>query len=530
MSENYDGPMNDGSDSQKVLLIGLDGADFGILDKLIDEGKLPTLSSLISKGVSAELESSTPPWTPTAWTSLTSGQNPGKHGIFDFKTPDGERLVNATDVRANRIWDYMTANDRTSIIVNVPVTHPAPKLDGVLIPGYLGPTIEDATSHPEGIIDELEQEIGQYRIYAADDYKNDTQRCEEFRRLLRMRRDAIIYLCQNYNWQFAMVEFQRTDTVFHELPEERFIERVFTAVDSYINDILESIDYDTVMIASDHGMGPTGSWDFRVNTWLKQQGYLETTLHGRATGWEKPTKRGSSSWSPLYSLATGLSRIGLTPRRFQSLLKRMGLSGFVLRMLPSDVIIEGLETAGEKIDQEESNGFCPSGPGLGIYCEEQVVDELIHSLETLRDPDGNLVNEWVAPAREVWAGPQVELGPDVLFLPKEMDYYVSASITAEAFDKSSYHYNHKTEGVLIAAGVGVDSGGEREKHSIYDVTPTILSLSDLPLDTSFDGRVIEKMSSHQSLPEKNYQEYHQRMDSFEDEAIQSRLEELGYMN
>src|SRR3979409_1318657 len=76
--------------TRDVLLIGLDGATFDILDPLIESGVMPVLRDLIGSGVRATLQSTVPALTPPAWTSLVTGRGPGSHGIFDFFRKDDE--------------------------------------------------------------------------------------------------------------------------------------------------------------------------------------------------------------------------------------------------------------------------------------------------------------------------------------------------------------------------------------------------------------------------------------------------------
>ncbi len=68
----------------KLLIIGLDGATFDLIQPWAQEGKLPHLARLLEEGVHGTLRSTIPPMSPPAWTSFVTGKNPGKHGIFDF--------------------------------------------------------------------------------------------------------------------------------------------------------------------------------------------------------------------------------------------------------------------------------------------------------------------------------------------------------------------------------------------------------------------------------------------------------------
>ena len=83
-----------------TVLIGIDAACRGVLDPLIDDGAVPNLAGLLADGASGPLESQIPPWTASAWPSMYTGTNPGKHGVFDFLSFDGYdwSVVNATHV------------------------------------------------------------------------------------------------------------------------------------------------------------------------------------------------------------------------------------------------------------------------------------------------------------------------------------------------------------------------------------------------------------------------------------------------
>ena len=73
--------------SNKVLIIGLDGATFDLLKPWMAEGHMPYLKRLMDTGAHGELESTMPPLTAAACVSFATGVNPGKHGLFDFVFP-----------------------------------------------------------------------------------------------------------------------------------------------------------------------------------------------------------------------------------------------------------------------------------------------------------------------------------------------------------------------------------------------------------------------------------------------------------
>ena len=69
---------------KKVLVIGFDGMDPKLLERLVQEGKMPNFEHLMKTGDFKPLQTSIPPQSPVAWSNFITGMNPGGHGIFDF--------------------------------------------------------------------------------------------------------------------------------------------------------------------------------------------------------------------------------------------------------------------------------------------------------------------------------------------------------------------------------------------------------------------------------------------------------------
>lgn len=71
---------------RRVLVIGADGADPTIMQRLMRADQLPNLARLQAQGIYAPLLTTFPPVSPVAWTSLLSGVRPAAHGVRDFVT------------------------------------------------------------------------------------------------------------------------------------------------------------------------------------------------------------------------------------------------------------------------------------------------------------------------------------------------------------------------------------------------------------------------------------------------------------
>ena len=72
----------------RQLLIGLDGAGLDLV-RAFGPRELPHLHACMARGAYAALRSVLPPATLPNWTTLLTGMNPGRHGVFDFTVRDG---------------------------------------------------------------------------------------------------------------------------------------------------------------------------------------------------------------------------------------------------------------------------------------------------------------------------------------------------------------------------------------------------------------------------------------------------------
>ncbi len=69
-----------------VIIIGIDGATWDVIDPLLEKGRMPNLKSLIDHGIRSELRTIQPTQSPIIWSSIATGKNPIKHGTYDFVT------------------------------------------------------------------------------------------------------------------------------------------------------------------------------------------------------------------------------------------------------------------------------------------------------------------------------------------------------------------------------------------------------------------------------------------------------------
>ena len=150
--------MREAARPRRLLLIGADGADPDILQRLLAAGDLPHLAGLQAAGTWGRLSTTLPAVSPVAWTSLLTGCWPAAHGILDFviKAPGGYHPTlglyrteagpaGATVYRSRRtaptLAEQLTARGLTSYLLHIPGTFPATELRGGMLTGLGTPDL-----------------------------------------------------------------------------------------------------------------------------------------------------------------------------------------------------------------------------------------------------------------------------------------------------------------------------------------------------------------------------------------------------
>jgi predicted AlkP superfamily phosphohydrolase/phosphomutase/tetratricopeptide (TPR) repeat protein len=154
----------------RVLLIGIDGADMRIVDRLVREGKLPTFARLKREGAWGRLRSVEPLLSPLVWTSIATGRRPQDHGIFDFVeiTPDGKPTpITSTRRRVPALWNLASTYGRTSGFIGWYASYPAEEVKGFIVSDRLAfhqvksARATQGATYPAGLALELRKELGE---------------------------------------------------------------------------------------------------------------------------------------------------------------------------------------------------------------------------------------------------------------------------------------------------------------------------------------------------------------------------------
>jgi predicted AlkP superfamily phosphohydrolase/phosphomutase len=148
---------------KKAIVIGLDGLEPTIVEAMLDRGELPNLARIRRSGWYSRLRTTYPAQTPVAWSSFSTGTNPGGHGIFDFISrhpetylPDAAlsrfappksafappRVVNQR--KGTPFWQTLSQAGVSSTVLRCPCTFPPDEIHGRMISGVGVPDIRGA--------------------------------------------------------------------------------------------------------------------------------------------------------------------------------------------------------------------------------------------------------------------------------------------------------------------------------------------------------------------------------------------------
>ncbi len=562
------------SNKKRLLVIGLDGATWQIIGPLCRQGALPAIAGLMSRGSRGTLQSTTPSATFPAWSTLLTGKNPGKHGIFDFteRIPGTYqvRFLNATFRRSPSLWRLLSDAGLRVGCMGVPTTYPPEPVNGFMISGFDSPvagSIDPSFVYPPELYQELQQEQPDYCISdLLETYMDESwyarARDTVFESLSR-KAETGLYLYRKEPWDCFMVLFGETDTASHHFwkffdpSSPRYTERadlqevipeVYKRIDTAIQQFLDLLrDNTAVLLVSDHGFGGIGNTAFSLNRWLEQQGYL--TFEHRQSLPDRVLQ---------FAKQAGVRYL---PHSFQEKVFRSGLRS-VAQKMESSSRFSGIQWERTRAFSEELNHFPsihlnvrgrePQGmvePGASY---ERLRSEIIERLGDWRDPEtGEVFIREARPREDVYNGKYVDLAPDIILDINTTAGHSYASLSARYFGQGqcfktfspadltgdralSMSGSHRPEGIFLCATP--DKPAEEEVLyglTLQDVCPSVLSYFGIEPDQDMDGNAIECLSgtaqAERSVAGKPYDAACSPYSSEEERKVEERLKRLGYI-
>jgi predicted AlkP superfamily phosphohydrolase/phosphomutase len=536
----------------RLLVVGLDGGTESVIG--LPDANLPNIEELRRDGATAELQSTVPPITAAAWPSMMTGWNPGRHGMYDFRTlgierytrlwgaghsasfEDGREFVTSRRWAGNAFFDDPGAG-RVAVL-SVPMTFPVWPVDGRMVAGFPLPDYGRNHTHPAELgadLPPLLEFAG--RIASLSD--------DEVAGLVEQQRDIVLRWLDEDEHDVIVVVFQSTDFAQHRLwkylgdPGHPLRERLlamYREIDALVGEARGKIgDECVVAVVSDHGFGPHPATFARTDAVLAGAGLLAAT--GGAT----------------------------TGQRMSGALRRFPAARRVLRRivgrLPGGARdrIAAAATGSSQVDWARTQAYrIPLyAPAEGVAVNlrgrqelgcvepgaeyEGVRDRIIETLLGLRDPaTGDRVCLWAKRREDLYSGPYLEEAPDVvaLFDPR----YKGQSGLGDVFEPvpasilDEYSGVHAMEGVFAIAGRGIREGVDLGARSILDVAPTLRALLGIPVPADADGEVMRDalgeavaVREGQAAAPASQQDDQPALTAEEEATLEESLRSLGYL-
>jgi Flp pilus assembly protein TadD len=143
-------------DGRRVIFIGLDGADWSLLDTYIKDGTMPTLGRLVREGDSGTLSTLHPPLSPLVWTSMLTGTSPLEHRILDFlrvnPATHKREPITSDERQVPAIWNMASAAGKRVAALGFWATYPAEPVNGLMVSDRLFTFLYSETAPPPGVV------------------------------------------------------------------------------------------------------------------------------------------------------------------------------------------------------------------------------------------------------------------------------------------------------------------------------------------------------------------------------------------
>jgi predicted AlkP superfamily phosphohydrolase/phosphomutase len=493
--------------SAPVVVVGIDGADWEVIEWLWDQGRLPNLKAIASEGVSAPMKTIHHA-SPVIWTSIATSARPKRHGITGFivATPDGEQPVSSTLRRLPALWNMVSSAQRRVAVLGWWATWPVEEINGVMVSDRPLEKLDDRV-WPADILPYF-LELADRAAAEPNDFGGNPA--------AKLRDQTMAVLARGLaaeDFDLLLVYFRGVDIVSHSdwksfephaFPEiaaetvargrER-IAGVYGAVDTAIGELRRAAGRQaTIMILSDHGFEARVPEKLRIvlsfDRILRRLGFLKDD------GEEVDMAR-----SFLYTLHP---RDGAPTRKLRFCLQGREPGGRVRRDR-RDATRARLEEALAAVS------YASGAPAF-----------------SLRDP---------SPEERADGA---DLAVDVLTDGAEAPLLVSgkpAPGIIRAINRLSGTHGRHTDGIFLAAGPHIDTDSRLEEMHVLDLTPTILYAMGLPTARDFDGHArIELFSSafRSQNPARSIASWGGSREGYGtassvDESVLDELQALGYI-
>lgn len=485
----------------RVIMLGWDGATWDLLLPWVEEGKLPGIGRVMEGGVWGTLLSVIPPISPSAWTTIFTGVNPGKHGVFGFvKRKPGSYFItpiSSRDRKAAPIWSILSAEGKRVVLVNIPFAYPPDQVNGIMITGLGTPSKRSDFVQPPDRKATIVRQFPHYDVdYNEDQILLSDDKSfvlDEIERVTKSQIEAFAHLLRTEEWDFAAAVFRSLDVVQHFFWDDPdSVLEYYQQLDDLLDWCLSSFmqEGDSLLVCSDHGFCRV-HMRLYINNWLESLGLLAIS---------KPKSgqrsRPSAETFQAILLAMGMKSLVWRLKRSEKL---ESVLGGVVRSTRFQHLLDMRWTETRAYFGDESDGLVwlnlEGREPEGIVASEQrkaLQEQIIQAALQIRDPStGQPVIHSAYAGDDLFDGDGMI--PDIVLLPNEGYRLVGGyNYAGSMFVKEKARIaNHAPEGVLAAFGPLVRKGERIYGAGVTDITPTILRMLDFGMLKGMDGNPLD---------------------------------------
>ena len=547
----------------RVLIVGWDGATWDLAKPWIDAGRLPTLKTLLEEGTHADLNSTTPPMTLPSWSSMLTGCNPGKHGIFDFmqhNRPGVAEFSNASHRLTPTIHRILSDRGGRVASIAVPTTWPPDQVNGVVVSGFDSPVstgIDGSFCHPKSLYSQLTEKFGGLRFADFQESHIDDGWHDRARELLLQeieRKEKIgSWLLEQERWDCFMLLFGESDTashhfwMYHDEESPRFqtsgkpelretIADVYQRLDRALGMLIEKAKPDVVCICSDHGFGGAGVHAIYLNRFLEQHGWLKYHRQIQVNG----LRAGSGVMDRARAAAVRYVPPSLQGRIFRAIPNR------ILSAIERRARYGNINMARSRLYSDELNYAAT------VRTPNPISESEYSALKAaLMDwtVDGHPVIQAVERREELYWGDAVSRSPEIILTPHLREGYSYTILPSQRAQKGQLwrclephefkggkglgmNGTHRQYGVLSLWGQNI-AAKQSVAANMMDIAPTLLHAMGEAVPEHMDGDVLmDAFNVDTPVRYATSSALHatvQDANAAEAEAIRRRLEGLGYL-
>lgn len=499
-----------------VFMVGIDGADWELVQRLMAENKLPALAHLMQRGCYGKLDSPADEYAGGVWPGFYTGQSVAYHGIYHNKLWRQEqmRCEVPTDhwLRSRPFYETLSEQGYRVCILDMPMVLGMPRpLNGIYLGGWSTHDLIAKGASPPGLWQQLQSTYGA-PVMPTENFGRQSAHS------LLLLRDQLLQATEQMTrigvdllgseaWDFSCVILGAAHRAGHYLWDDSQVESVsvserqkiltaledvYAACDKALEQLLSVAPQNALKVVfAVHGMKPNHGWGDLGADLL--EGILHKTLQ------QKP-KRGLlyevRRRLPFHLIRPLLTRL---PHAFTDRLVQLW-SANMYDWQTTPYFPLPMDQAGYiriNLKGREKNGIVEPGAKY-----EQLCAKLERYLLSLRDADSGqnivrrVIRAWLeapedAPARDVLPDLVVVWGdmPTRESRCVESDQLTDFAVMVPDYNISGRSGNHVGGGWFVAQCPDLIDDGKIDGYSIRDVAPAVFNtLGATPLE-HFESQV-----------------------------------------